>query len=219
MPTTHDIFLSSVEGCAPNVEAFIQGQPEDMFVISQIETEAPPSFLSVQFELAYNCSVTETQAMWTGATVFAAMEALRTQGCSVSILISHTVSRDNDKWQMTAPLPSNIDLDSLSFMFTHPAMLRILTFSAMEHEPKQVRDKFGFHNQGSYSMPSRKKAPTADVMIEMEYLARSLQAYSEESYLKTAQILLDRLVQSRFGQRPILTTGEDVTPHFTRTHN
>lgn len=194
LPTMHDHFENAVSGCAPNVEAYIQGIPEDMFVISQIEADAPPSILTVQFELAYNASITIEQANLGGAVVFAAMEALRMQGCAVTALMTHTVkNRHTDStWQASCPIPNNLDLDTLSFVFSHPAMLRVLMFSIMEHEPAHIRAEYEFDISGGYSFAHNLRHPSADQMITMNQICQH--TYTMEQ----AQRVFQKLVESKF---------------------
>lgn len=203
LPTMYDVFENDVQGCAPNVEAFIQGIPEDMFVISQIESNAPPSTLTVQFELCYAARITPEQATLGGAVVFAAMEALRMQGCNVTCLMSHTsaneIYRQGDIWQATAPIPNSLDMDSLAFIFTHPAMLRVIMFSMMEAEPREVRERQSFYAGAAYGYPTTHKNPDADVMIEMAKICNQIHSAYGTPPLESARLLLRELVRTRFG--------------------
>lgn len=217
MPTMTDHFECDVQGCAPNVEAYIQGMPEDMFVISQIQEDAPPSMLTVQLELCFSAYITPLQAMWAGATIFAAVEALRVQGCAITLLMTHTVRSHftNSTWQSSAPIPSNIDMDSLSFLITHPSVLRVITFCNMEHELPPIREEFGFHSKGSYSGPHAIKSPLADVLIEMRYITQDLTAPTPDALLPQAQALLNRMIETKFGytknsDKPFTKTQEAI---------
>lgn len=197
LPTMNDQFDADVTGCAPNVEAYVQGIPEDMFVISQIEQNAPPTQLTVQFELAYSAWITIEQATLGGAVVFAAMEALRSQGCAVSILMTHTVQSNTtgNIWQSSVMVPNNIDLDSLAFIFTHPAMLRVMVFSMMEHEPAHIREEFNFNNNG-YSRPYNHKNTDVQAHIDMSAICNKLRYTTTD--LTSAKAMIKSLVDSKF---------------------
>lgn len=206
LETTNDIFTPDVQGCAPNVEAFVQGIPEDMFVISQIEATAPPSYLNVQFELAYLAYITTEQVMLGGAVVFAAMEALRAQGCNVSAMLSFSVEsfEGNHHWQCTVPMPNNLDMDTFSFLLSHPSVLRIIVFSIMEHEPSDVRYRHGFQDAGGYSRPHNRRNPKADAYISITGIANDLARMGATIHnIPAAQTLLKQLVDSRFGTVPV----------------
>lgn len=192
LPAMYDEFFSSVEGCAPNVEAYIQGIPEDMFVISQIEADCPPSTLNLQFEMTFNCYVRKETAEIAGAVVFAAMEALKMQGCAVTAFLTHTSQSGNHMWQSSIPLPNNLDLDTLAFIFGHPAMLRVLTFSVMEHEQEKIRNIMTFHNRGGYGQAALLKNPQADIQLNMAQICDN--CYTIEQ----AQKAFQKLVETKF---------------------
>lgn len=189
------VFCNSIEGCAPNVEAFIQGLPEDMFDFEQVTMDAPPSVLTVQLELRYNCGVSIESMTLAGAVLFAATEALKMQGCCVNVLGSYTVLA-NRVWQITIPIPNTTDLDTLSFVYTHPAMLRTMIFATEEKETDAIRKEFGFHNAAGYGMPSEWKNPEADVMLSMQRLTMILHA--ERNSMACATRIFNNLVASKF---------------------
>jgi hypothetical protein len=190
-------FADDVQGSAPNIEAFLQGSPEDMFYLSPVEKDAPPSFIKLQFDLTASAYITTEQMFWAGATVFAAMEVLHAQGCSTEMCLTHTTSNDRDVWQSMVPIPNNIDLDTLSFLLTHASVLRVIVFSMMEHESSEIRQQFSFYKGGSYSSPFLLKSPSCDVMLS---IARLCQEFSnnEQSNLQRAQTILKHLVDSKF---------------------
>lgn len=192
-------FAEAVDGSSPNIEAFLQGQPEDMFFLSPVELEAPPTVLTVQFEMAYAAQITTTQAIWAGATVFAAMEALRAQGCAVQPILTHTVTdRKSDYWQSTVAVPNSLDLDTLSFLFTHPSVLRRIVFSIMEHESQDIRQKFAFgRNYGGYSYPANLKNSNAEIQISIANICYHFRN-DEASNIPIAQKMLQTLVDTKF---------------------
>ncbi len=211
LPSTRDVFLPSVEGCAPNIEAYIQGIPDDMFQICQIEEDAPPTQLMIQLEMGYSSFITAEQVMMAGAVVFAAMELLRVQGCNVTALLSWTSRAKlvgQASWQCTVPVPSTTDMDTLSFMFSHPAVLRRLVFSIQEHQPMNVREQFGFYQGGGYLNPSKRQHPDAQGMIAMQQICTQLSdqwSNNTETNYSRAQALLQTLVDTRFGTAPLPT--------------
>lgn len=194
-------FAECPEGSAPNIEAFLQGMPDDMFFLSPVELEAPPSILSVQFEMCYSAQVTREQSTWAGATVFAAMEALRAQGCAVQPILTHTHnahhSRHGDNWQAVVTIPNSLDLDTLSFLFTHPSVLRVMVFSMMEHESKEIRYHFGSYQGGGYGFHATLKNPQADVLLWIQSICQLFQDGNPAHNLLTAQTMLQTLVDTK----------------------
>lgn len=201
LPTLVSNFYAAVEGQSPNIEAFLQGQPEDMFHLIEEEKDAPPSQLNVQLELCVACLVQPVQMFWAGATVWCAVEALKAQGCNVSLLLTHTVSTgphgSGDIWQSSVPVPNNLDLDSLSFLLTHPSVLRIIIVAMMEHETPDIRNLFRFYHDGSYAYPTTHPSPFADVMLPINKLAQSFST-NEETNLTLAIKTVNKLVDTKF---------------------
>jgi hypothetical protein len=172
-----------------------------MFFLSPVEKDAPPSFLHLQVEGSFSCCITATQATWAGATLFAACEALHAQGCAVQILLTNTASnchgRHDNIWQYQVPIPINLDIDTMSFLMTHPSIHRIITFSIMEHESEEIRNLFGFHDRGGYGYPSILKCPNVDVLLSYNTLAAQFTNNPEQN-LTIAQQVLKILVDSKF---------------------
>lgn len=191
-------FEPAVEGTAPNVDAFIHGEPEDMFALVCEEKDQLPPALNVQLELCFNAGIQPFQAMWAGATVYAAVEALRAQGCAVTMTMTHTVKNFNgDYWQASVPVDVNTDPDTLAFLLAHPACLRVLVFSMMEQEDPQIRNDFSFRHGGGYSRPSTLKHPSADLCLQMRNLCL-LFGYNDEANLSTAHKTMQLLVDTKF---------------------
>lgn len=193
-------FFPSVEGCAPNVEAYIQGIPEDMFHLQEEETICPPSFLCVQIEGGFLSNIIPEQMTWAGATIYAAIEALRAQGCAVQILLSHGVrSRHTGAiWQSTVPIPNTIDIDTASFLFTHPATLRRINFAIREHESIEIRRQMGFYNGGGYGQTHAMKVPQADYLLSICAISKHFTQSNSEYNLTVAKQIVRNLVDTKF---------------------
>ncbi len=209
MPTMDQIPLRDIEGCCPDVQAYIEGQPEDMIFFSSVESIAPPSILSVQLEMGIHKGITVNQVQWAGAILFAAMQMLRMKGCQVEFNLTATCNSDKhgngEIWQSAVKLPNDLDLDTFAFLLTHPATHRIIVFSMREHESKQVRNHFGFQLQGKYgygrSMYDRApRLSMCDQFLTMGQLAQQIPAYNEQSALETSIRLINQLVASKFKQ-------------------
>ncbi len=207
MPTMDQIPLRDIEGCCPDVQAYIEGQPEDMIFFSSVESIAPPSILSVQLEMGVLSTISASQVQWAGAILFAAMQVLRMKGCQVQFHLTHTCNAsgyaNGEIWQSAVTLPTDLDLDTLSFLLTHPATQRILVFSMREHESKTVRNQFGFSATGGMGFSMYDRAPrleNCDTFLTMGQLAQQIPAYNEQFALETSIRLINQLVATKFKQ-------------------
>lgn len=206
LPSMVAEFEASVDGCAPHVEAFLQGMPENMFHLHEVEQDTSPTHLTVQIEMSANCYIEPSQILWAGSVVFATVQALRLQGCSTTLLLSHTVSdmarggySGNDEYQTIVTLPPNLDNDTAAFLFTHPSTLRRIVFSIREHETPDIIRQFGFCEGCGYGASSEMKNPHADIMLVIRNMAECFATrYTQEQNLHLAQLYINNLVDTKF---------------------
>lgn len=192
-------FHDDIEGMAPNVEAYLQGAPEDMYMMEPIRHDAAPTFVQAQIELCVSSYITADQMTWTGAVLFAAIEGLRMQGCQVEMLMSFSVKSmyTDNLWMACIPVPYSLDMDTLAFLFTHPACLRTIGFATMEHESKEVRQNMRFQLGSGYGRPTLIKSVTADVYLSAKDMAKQFTNDWDTNVLR-AQKFLNVLVDTKF---------------------
>jgi hypothetical protein len=198
LPSLEYAFASGIEGCAPNVEAYIQGLPDDMIYMEPITLDAPPSFLSVQMEMCFNCVHSIESVALAGAIIFAAMEGLRLQGCNVEMLLTYTSQqyRSGHVWQGSFPITSQLDIDTASFIFTHASMLRRIVLAQMEQEPDKIRTNMGFNTQAGYGRPYHLKHDSVEYMLSIpQIIERISESYNQ---MQTAREIFQVLVDSKF---------------------
>lgn len=206
LPTLQEQITTDVEGSSPNIEAYIQGQPEDMFLFSPIEIEAPPTYLPIQLEMLTTAMTTPLQINFAGAILFAATEALKMQGCYVNCTLTHTTKSrnvpygENEFWQSVLPLPPNLDLDTLAFLLTHPASIRTIVFATMEHEDQATRRKFNFYYRQGYGqvIPSEFKLDQCAIRIIISQITTQINPYDSALALTQSIRILQTLVDSKF---------------------
>ncbi len=194
-------FVDKIEGCAPNIEAYLHGIPEDMHALEEVVQEQMPTFLTIQCEMFISCFTTPEQCMWAGACVFAAMEILKGQGCSTTLVMSHSSGGrggpGENYWQSAFPIPNNLDMDTLAFLFTHPSVFRTIIFSMQEHEPDNIRNMFGFYHGGYYGYPCRVKLAQANAHLAIQNIVRNFNS-NDEHNKKQAQDFVTYLVATKF---------------------
>ena len=152
----------AVAGDEPDVGLFLAGEPECMLE-SYLE-RTPCGSISVK--VVFDCSVSggfDSQSMVRrGAAAVAIVDALESAGLRVELdLIASAYSSGHIMIQ-TVPLKQAqdvIDLDRLAFWLASPAVLRRLTFRAMDHMPDLERKPF---NSG-YGRPLNEKQIKAHV--------------------------------------------------------
>jgi hypothetical protein len=95
-----------------------------------------------------------------GAAVAALVDALEAAGRRVSVVIAEAVSNFNRGENVTIMLllkrpDAPLSIDTLTFAFAHPSMLRRLMFAAQERLPDaDIRRDYGFQRGGYYGMPT-----------------------------------------------------------------
>jgi hypothetical protein len=94
-----------------------------------------------------------------GAAVAALVDALEAAGRRVSVVVAEAVNNFGGKTVTTMLLLKRPDaplsIDTLTFAFAHPSMLRRLMFAAQERLPDaDLRREFGFQRGGYYGMPT-----------------------------------------------------------------
>lgn len=208
-----EVFVSSVEGACPNIEAYLEGQPEDMFALQTEEQVAQPTELRVQLETCVSAWVSPYQLTMVGAAVFAAVESLRAQGCATTIYLTHTVrSRAGNYWQSAVPIGPSCDLDTLSFLLTHPAVLRVIVFSMMEHEEDPIRSEFSFDG-GNHSYPATVKNDDCRIIVQAMKLATQFQNDAGEADINKAAAIVQNLVDTKFESYAV-PEGEEEKNEF-----
>lgn len=196
LPSLEYEFVPDVEGCAPDVEAYLQGSPYDMIQMQPITLDAPPSFLTIQLELAYRAGTDVSTAALAGAIIFAAMEGLRLQGCHVEMIITYTSEYNYNKWQGAFPINSTLDIDTAGFIFTHPSMLRRIVFGMMEQETDEIRKQLGFYTSAGYGHTYHLQNPRAEYMISIPMITNAISA--THNRMEKAKDIFQNLVASKF---------------------
>lgn len=144
-----------VSGDEPDIDRYLQGEPENMITYSQ-DTQTYGNVLDIVLNVGQPSYVDKKAIINRGAAVLAAVEALRIQGCSVGVLAVEQCSGNSGVIQSKIPIltPGEaVNVDTLAFATMHPSFLRRLIFAAQETEEYDIRKEFGFYRSGGYGVP------------------------------------------------------------------
>lgn len=166
-----------VAGSSVDVGRFMQGEPDSM--IEVVRGERPSPMVRIAVERAASAAVSVTDIRATGASVLAAISAMRTAGIPAEIWATFSVT---PSWRSRAGgdnLPHNygvwvklqeagrpINLGKLAYWTLQPSALRRICFCIEEHEPTNIREAFGFTPGGGYGMPSNVKVYDEDKFFD-----------------------------------------------------
>ena len=135
----------AVAGDEPDVGLFLAGEPECMRESYLERTPSGSSVVKVVFDCSVSGGFDSKDMVRRGAAAVAIVDALESAGLSVELdLIASTYASGHIMIQ-TVPLKQAqdvIDLDRLAFWLASPAVLRRLTFRAMDHMPDRDRKPF-----------------------------------------------------------------------------
>ncbi len=181
--------VRDVEGQAPDVDAYLRGDPECMFSIKQEYMER--KVVQLQISLAVSANVPANDLFWRGAVAVAVLHNLEARGFSVKLMVDFSTSHDK---LCSIILPAKdsgqpLDIDRLAFLIANPASFRRLAFSVWEHLPEKDRPE-GTYNYGQgYGTPRSPKLPDTDLHLSLQLI----RAYDVSSALENYKSLMSQL--------------------------
>ena len=143
--------IFDVTGEAFNLDAVLQGQPEDMFFFMDQETNKP-RVISLAFNFSHGCSITADQIMLRGAAIASAVNDIESAGIRVELFAykvttKRTRSRGYSRTKALIKIKDAdqpLELERLCFAAAHPAMLRRLWFRVAEqYGVREFKQRFG----------------------------------------------------------------------------
>jgi hypothetical protein len=152
-----------VAGDEPDIDRFLVGDPENMVVYTNgLQTHG--TILDIVLNVGQHAYVDKQEIINRGASVLAAVEALRAHGYSIGVMAVERCSGSryyydnspNKIMQYSIPIlaPGEaVNVDTLAFSTMHPSFLRRLLFAANEAEPDSIRRTFGYMRGGGYGRP------------------------------------------------------------------
>jgi len=181
---------SSVVGFAPNVPAYINGEPECMFTMEEQEVERPHVRIAYT---GFSCGCSADAIMNRGVALLSLVDALESQGTRCEVWFDDNIPERimdcDDPYEKTdtcirtrvcvKAADQHWDAATFAFAFAHPAFFRRLLFKRLE----TVADA-NHHTRGGYGRPCK---IARDYDIHFDYMENDSGYYSLESALKKMQ--------------------------------
>lgn len=140
------VLANDVCGFAPDVGAFLNGEPENMFARAEVETAGPGKILRIAANGSCSWDVSRDSIMRRGAAIVALIDALESAGYSCEVILGFSAwdsFRNPGECSFDSmPLKSAgepLDIDRAAFALAHPSMLRRLVFSCKETDGPFMR--------------------------------------------------------------------------------
>lgn len=152
--TTRLSYSMDVVGDEPDIDCFLQGVPENMATLQENISSGYGKILRFFLNRIVSCSVSANVIIRKGVALFSMIKAILMLGYTVEITL--VVSSENNGCHYEVFIPvlhagDPLNIDTLAFMFIHPAVLRRLYFAIAECESAEIRSLFGFiDDRGGY---------------------------------------------------------------------
>jgi hypothetical protein len=160
-----------VYGDEPDIDRYLEGVPEDMVTLNESISSSSGKVVRISVNRSASCVVETDKIIRKGVAILLAVETLIHLGYSIEIWVSEAVSSYSG-YTHEHHIPilhagDPINLDTIAYMFLHPAVLRRLVFAADECEEHEIRKQFGFWNDGGYGQPSEPiHGPKSDIVMK-----------------------------------------------------
>ncbi len=182
-----------------DIGAYLHGEPEHMvdYQVRQ-DTHGKQAMMYVNASMASR--VSSERIMQRGGALYAAIEALRTEGYSLGLTMVDSTQNNRfshyTEYQIPVVRPGGyLDIDTAAFCLAHPAFLRRGVFALNEHEPNDIRYAMGFMVGGGYGEPTRMASdlPPHSFLIDQ---GEGLDLRSDDDMQRFAQKVVDRTLET-----------------------
>lgn len=155
--------VHDVSGCEVDVSTYLTGQPECMVDYVLAPETAHREVVTILASVVASAGVSSERIQRRGAAVCALVDLVARAGYTVEVWADSSVTRNGmtETQQIRVHAPEDrLDVDAIMFALAHPAMLRRVMFSLMEHATSATRRRIGSHSTGGgYGAPT---PPAAD---------------------------------------------------------
>ena len=182
-----------------DIGAYLHGEPEHMvdYQVRQ-DTHGKQAMMYVNASVASR--VSSERIMQRGGALYAAIEALRTEGYSLGLTMVDSTKNNRfshyTEYQIPVVQPGEyLDIDTAAFCLAHPAFLRRGVFALNEHESNDIRYAMGFMVGGGYGEPTRMASnlPPHSFLIDQ---GEGLDLRSDDDMQHFAQKVVDRTLET-----------------------
>lgn len=182
-----------------DIGAYLHGEPEHMvdYQVRQ-DTHGKQAMMYVNASMASR--VSSERIMQRGGALYAAIEALRTEGYSLGLTMVDSTQNNRfshyTEYQIPVVRPGGyLDIDTAAFCLAHPAFLRRGVFALNEHEPNDLRYSMGFMAGQGYGepIPMVSDLPPHSFLIDQ---GEGLDLRSDDDMQRFAQKVVDRTLET-----------------------
>ena len=182
-----------------DIGAYLHGEPEHMvdYQVRQ-DTHGKQAMMYVNASMESNDS--SKRIMRRGGALYAAIEALRTEGYSLGLTMVESTQNNSfshyAEYQIPVVRPGEyLDIDTAAFCLAHPAFLRRGVFALNEHESNDLRYSMGFMAGQGYGepIPMVSDLPPHSFLIDQ---GEGLDLRSDDDMQRFAQKVVDRTLET-----------------------
>ena len=182
-----------------DIGAYLHGEPEHM-VDYQVRQDTHGKQAMMYVNASMSSRVSSERIMQRGGALYAAIEALRTEGYSLGLTMVDSTKNNRfshyTEYQIPVVQPGEyLDIDTAVFCLAHPAFSRRGVLALNEHEPNDIRYAMGFMAGGGYGepIPMVSDLPPHSFLIDQ---GEGLDLRSDDDMQRFAQKVVDRTLET-----------------------
>lgn len=182
-----------------DIGAYLHGEPEHM-VDYQVRQDTHGKQAMMYVNASMSSRVSSERIMQRGGALYAAIEALRTEGYSLGLTMVESTQNNRfshyAEYQIPVVRPGEyLDIDTAAFCLAHPAFLRRGVFALNEHESNDLRYSMGFMAGQGYGepIPMVSDLPPHSFLIDQ---GEGLDLRSDDDMQRFAQKVVDRTLET-----------------------
>ena len=182
-----------------DIGAYLHGEPEHM-VDYQVRQDTHGKQAMMYVNASMSSRVSSERIMQRGGALYAAIEALRTEGYSLGLTMVESTQNNSfshyAEYQIPVVRPGEyLDIDTAAFCLAHPAFLRRGVFALNEHESNDLRYSMGFMAGQGYGepIPMVSDLPPHSFLIDQ---GEGLDLRSDDDMQRFAQKVVNRTLET-----------------------